>query len=249
MARLPALVDAIAENDWRPKSLIQHFGKTVREARLILSDKPGIAAADMTYADAATLLMAVGGSHNPAGAEQAVNNLRALDRRAWEEIDRMKREDMPAELAFLRPDMAFTDVLETMIQKADDLVAWEQDYLAGWDPDEKGSAELRSMEGMVTKAAQGLNPIVPGYAKAVRVVFYQPGLAAEVHLGRSWKRIDEDDAFHEFYVAPAERFDDRVPKDNVGTIEVGTSTLLALKKAVEKPTRVIKRGNRSPEYR
>lgn len=249
MARLPALVDAIAENDWRPESLIQHFGKTVREAKLILSDKPGIAAADMTYADAATLLMAIGGSHNPAGAEQAVENLRALVRRPWEKLDRMKREDMPAELQFLRPDMAFTGVLETMIEKADDLVTWERGYLAGWDPDEEGSAELRSMEGIVAKATQGLAPIVPGYAKALRVVFYQPGLAAEIHLGRSWKRIDEDDAFHEFYVAPAGRFDVRVPKDNVGTIEIGTSTLLALKKAVDRPTRVIKRGNRSPEYR
>lgn len=249
MARLPALVDAIAENDWRPKSLIQHFGKTVREAKLILSDKPGIAAADMTYADAATLLMAVGGSHNPAGAEQAVENLRALQRRPWDDIDRMKREDMPADLEFMRSEMAFTGVLETMIEKAEELEIWERAYLAGWDPDEKGSAELRSMENMVAKATHGLAPIVPGYAKALRVVFYQPGLAAEIHLGRSWKRIDEDDAFHEFYVAPLDRFNLRPPKDNIGTIEIGTSTLLALKKAVDRPTRVIKRGTRSPEYR
>lgn len=249
MARLPALVDAIAENDWRPKSLMNHFGKTVRESKLILSEKPGIAASDMTYKDAATLLMAIGGSHSPAGAVQAVDNLKALERRPWREIDRMKREDIPAELEFMRPDTTFSGTLEVMIEKADELAVWEQAYLKGWDPDEPGSAELRSMEGLVAKATQGLAPVIPGYAKVVRVVFYQPGLAAEIHLGRTWKGIDEDDAFHEFYVAPADRFKDMGPKDNVGTIEVGTATLLALKKAVDRPTKVIKRGHRAPEYR
>lgn len=237
MARLPALVDAIAVHDWRPKSLIAHFGKTVRDTDLILSKKTGTAAVAMTYADAATLLMAVGGAHSPAGAKAAVEALRDMKPR---EIDRMKRADLAPELAFLRPNMTFGRTLETLIENAERIEQWERQYLLG----EGGESGLSAAEFSMLSMTKKMAPLAPGYGKAVRVVFYPPGLAAEIHLGRMWLSLEEDNAFHETYFAAGDLLE-VANKDILGTIEVGVPTLVALKRAVDAPNSVVKRPSKA----
>lgn len=249
MARLPALVEAIAQHDYRPRSLIWHFGKTVRTAKLILSEKTGTGAADMTYADAATLLMAVGGAASPAGADLAVSNLRSLVHSPWDAIDEMKREDLSDDLDFMRPEMTFGVALETMIEHADKIWRWEKTYIQHSDPSDADGVSGIDMERLAEQARRAMAPLAPSIVRPVQVTFYHTGLGAEIHMGRPWMRTMEDNAFHEFYVAPADRFLDAPGATSVGTFTVGADLLLALKNAVDRPTKVIMRRPRSPEYR
>jgi len=249
MARLPALVEAIAQHDYRPRSLIWHFGKTVRTAKLILSEKTGTGAADMTYADAATLLMAVGGAASPASAEQAVSNLRSLVHSPWDAIDEMKREDLSDVLGFMKPEMTFGVALETMIRHADEVERWEADYIRRSDRSDADGHSGFDMERLALQAKRAMAPLTPSIVRPVQVIFYHAGLGAEIHMGRPWTRTVEDDAFHEFYVAPTDRFLDAPTATNVGTFTIGADLLLALKSAVDRPTKVIRRGTRSPEHR
>ena len=103
------------------------------------------------------------------------------------------------------------------------------------------------MNWMVVKSVAANGSFRPGYARALRVVSYVPGLAAEIHLGRVWKRLEEVEAFHEHY-APAGAWEidaaggdppasdgdspTRPQSDCLITIEVGLPTLLALHDAV-----------------
>ena len=236
MARLPALVKAIAENDRRPLSLITHFARMLRASPpLIISDKAGLAAQHMEVRDAVTLLMAVSGAYHPAGAREAVENLRTLAPRPWDGFDEDGLELREGgRLAFLGTQSSFAETLALMIVNAHNLASFEAEYQRAWD-DEKGrpdSAEGFSMERMVKKLDPATDPYRPGYAKIVRVVVYVPGLAAEIHCGRPWKQFDEGGAFHEFYVPPRNSENACSQRDLMGTIEFGVPTLLALKKLV-----------------
>lgn len=242
MARIPALVDAIAQHDWRPNSLISHFGKTARDTGLIASKGMGTAAVSMTTRDAATLLMAVGGAHSPAGAKFAVENLRDMRAR---QVDHQKRREMPDKLGFLRPEMTFGETLVQLIEHAETLQKWEAAYIkseGGWEG--RVSIAQKSMEMM----AERLSPVGAGYNRALRIVFYQPGLAAEIHLGRPWLAYEDTNAFHEFYFADRE-LTQISHKDVFGSIEVGVKTLLALKHAVDTPNTVVKRPSRAERHR
>lgn len=61
MARLPALIDALATCDERPRGAIDHVARTLREAGLIQTTKRGRGAAEMTARDAAALVLGLYG--------------------------------------------------------------------------------------------------------------------------------------------------------------------------------------------
>lgn len=238
MARIPALVDAIAQHDWRPRSLISHFGKTARDTGLIASKGMGTAAVSMTTRDAATLLMAVGGAHSPAGAKFAVENLRDMRAR---QVDHQKRAEMPETLAFLRPEMTFGETLTQLIEHAKIIQGWEADYVESEGDWEGGvSIAQKSMELMNER----LSPVEAGFNRALRIIFHQPGLAAEIHLGRPWLAYEDRNAFHEFYHTDGD-LAQIAHKDILGSIEVGVKTLVALKNAVDTPNPVVKRPSRA----
>lgn len=231
MARLPALVKAVADNDRRPLSLITHFARMLRaDEPMIVSDKAGLGAQHMDVKDAVTLLMAVTGAYNPAGAREAVSNLRTLIPRPWDSFDEDGAElRQDGDLEFLHTRASFAETLGLMITNAHRLAAFELDYQKAWD-DEKGdpnSAEGFSMERMVRKLDPKTDPYRPSYARIVRVVVYAPGLAAEIHCGRPWKQFDEGGTFHEFY-APPPTVEKATERDVLGTIEFGVPTLLAM---------------------
>lgn len=78
MARLPALVDAVAAADGRPRGAVDHVARAVREAGHIQTTKRGRGAAEMTALDAAALLIALYGSRDPASAVEALEAFAAL---------------------------------------------------------------------------------------------------------------------------------------------------------------------------
>lgn len=240
MARLPALIDALALHDRRGRPTIAHIARQVRDAGLIASTKRGAGALVMTFAEAATLLLATCGDSSPQGAVAAVHNLRSLVAHPDDPNRDMQREDMPAWMDFLREKVSFAEAVERLIANAPAIAKWHEAYMKDWAQPASGVSEAEfSMQWMVVKSAAANGSFRPGYARALRVVSYVPGLAAEIHLGRVWKRLDEVEAFHEHY-APASAWggdpDDFTPTmpqtDCLITIEVGLPTLMALHDAV-----------------
>ena len=71
MARLPALIDALAAVDGRPRGAVDHVGRVIREAGLIQTTKRGRGAAEMTARDAAWLVIGLYGADQPANAVHA----------------------------------------------------------------------------------------------------------------------------------------------------------------------------------
>lgn len=241
MARLPALIDAIVETDPRGRPTITHIARLVRDAALIDSTTRGAGAAKMTYRDAATLLMAVCGEINPLRSVSAANRLRTLVPAPADEMRLAQAEDLPKHFEWLREPVGFAVALERMIERAPQLAKWEEAYLAQGRDSASATDEGFSLERSIARFAQSAGGFKPGISRPVRVVFYVPGIAAEIHVGMVWSDVSENDAFHEYFVPPAGAngslggldavYDAMIP------IEVGTATLLALHHAVNAKSR------------
>lgn len=236
MARLPALVEAISQNDQRDEKLISHIARLTRDEGLIVSKGKGTAAAAMTFCDAATLLMAVGSARVAMDAPDGVRNLRSLRDLAPRDIDELDDQQSrfaQKELAFFSEPLHFAALLERMIENAPALATWEAEYLARTMAKKDGFTEeefsVRRLIGLIDR--QG-DPIVPGFARPVRVLTYAPGVAAEVHLGWPWSAFGDREAIHRYFLP--EPGGERLP-DLLITFEIGTPTLLALHKAVVEP--------------
>ncbi|MFN3668137.1 MAG: hypothetical protein ACK4VY_02420 [Brevundimonas sp.] len=241
MARLPALIDAIAEHDGRGRPTIFHIARRVRDAGLIASKTRGAGAAAMTYRDAAILLMAVNGDINPLGSVAAAQALTELQPAPPDKMWFMQREDLPDHFDWLREPLGFAETLERLIEHAPDVAAWEAAYFDPGSDLETGQTETEfSIRRSINRLAGVGGGLRPSLSRPVRVVFYVPGHAAEVHLGWVWDDLVESDAFHEYYVPPPTADLKRFPHyDTLIPIEVGTPMLLALHNAVNArpPTR------------
>lgn len=252
MARLPALVDAIAAHDPRGHATIAHIARRVRDAGLIVSNAPGAGGAAMTYKDAATLLMAACGDTSPLGAVAAAERMRAFVPVPSDDLATMQREDLVEHFDWLRQRTGFADTLEQMIARAPELAEWEARYLEVWAADDSPpSGAVFSMERSVARFKDVNQAFRPGLARAVRVVCYVPGHAAEIHFGHMWRDLEEDDSFHEYYAAPsstgsAAKTQPVEPEpDGLITVEVGVATLLALHSAVNARPRTRGPGKKS----
>lgn len=234
MARLPALIDAIAEHDGRGRPTVFHIARRVRDAGLIASKTRGAGAAVMTYRDAAVLLMAVNGDINPLGSVAAANALSELRPATPDQTWFMQREDLPEHFDWLREPLGFAETLERLIEHAPELASWEAEYLHVRGDLEGGRTDAEfSIKRSISRLADVPGGFRPGLSRPVRVIFYVPGHAAEVHLGWVWEDIVESDAFHEYYVpAPSTDRQKGALYDTLIPIEVGTPTLLALHNAV-----------------
>lgn len=236
LARLPALVDAITAHDPRGRPTIAHIARQVRNAGLIESTKRGAGAAKMTFRDAAILVIGAYGDTNPAGAVEAVERMRAFTPEAPDTHAANKAADLPSHFTWLRDAGGFAETLEKMIERAPGMQPWAEKYV-GSCSEEKGLSEADySMRRAADRLRLPAIGFTPAFARAVRVVFHQPALAAEIHLGWVWRELEEDDAFHQYYAHPdvwtADRVAGDVREDNLITMEVGLPSLLALHHAV-----------------
>lgn len=241
MARLPALVDALAEVDPRTQASLNHIARLARDAGLITSTKRGAGAAKMEYEDAAKLLMAACGDINPLGAVAAAKRLQALEPIPADTVRTMQRQDLPEHFDWLREPTSFATTLTRLIEHAPQLEVWEKKYQAGVSACiTEGVSEAKfSVTRAIHRFAQG--GFQPGMSKPVRVVFYAPGVAAEIHLGWVWDDLTETDAFHEYYASnhtagQVDAADDPAP-DVMFPVEIGVRTLLALHDAVNQKPR------------
>lgn len=229
MARLPALVKAIADHDDRPATMISHFARVLRNEGLIISNVAGLGAPAMTYKDAAVLLMATLGASAPSGAAEAVANLTQLT--AWEDNRLQDRQGGP-----LAPVVGagFMDTLTFMIEHADEIAQWETSYRAQRD----APRHLASAAGHIEA---GLGK--PLAHRPVAISVYSEGYAAEIRFGLL--QAYGEMPFREYYrPGPQSRvIPSAEARESVGIRVTGPLTLLALKKAVDEapPARTWKR--------
>lgn len=78
MAKLPALVTALSKCDERERTTLDHYARVIREAGLIPTTKRGSGAAEMTFREAANLLIAANTADTPKAAPLIVPQYRAL---------------------------------------------------------------------------------------------------------------------------------------------------------------------------
>lgn len=78
MAKIPALVTAMAEVDGRERKTVEHIARTIRERGYIPTGKRGGGAAEMTPREAANLLIALNGADTPQDAPIAIDRFRSL---------------------------------------------------------------------------------------------------------------------------------------------------------------------------
>lgn len=242
MARLPALVDAIAANSNLPRTLVDYFARQLRAADIIVSKKSGAGAATMTFRDAAIMLAAVMSTSTATDAPIVFARMEMLTRRSIQDsprpvIEAMQEEDRSRNLRMLQNEFIFIDALTLLIREAPAFATWESDYTTSWRQSEPDTLESISMEMMAHSAHAKHDLVLPGYARSLRVITYAPGLAAEIHLGRTWTAVAEDNAFHAIYLLPSKRRDElqSLRVDMLSTQEVGIKMLLALHEAVQAP--------------
>lgn len=229
MARLPALIKAIANNDDRPATMISHFARVLRNEGLIISNVAGLGAPAMTYKDAAVLLMATLGSSTPAGAAEAVANLGQLT--AWgDNVIRGRSGGLLASVV----GSTFTDALTFMIEHADEIADWEINYRAHRDAPRDLTSAAAHEEAALGK---------PLSLRPIAISVYSEGYAAEIRLGLLQSHGEMP--FREFYrPGPKSRvLVAAETRENVGIRLTGARTLYALKRAVDEapPARTWKR--------
>jgi hypothetical protein len=109
MATLSELVDTIARVEGIDSATVTLIARSVREAGLITTGGRGLSAAQMTYRDAANLVIAVNASPTAREAEETVHTYRALEGRSLEFAFKGSK----------KPKLGnFGDALETLIAAA-----------------------------------------------------------------------------------------------------------------------------------
>lgn len=127
MAKLPALVTALAEVDGRERQAVEHIGRTIRERGYIPTGKRGGGAAEMTAREAANLIMALNGADLPKEAPVAIDRFRSL--RMWwggtaKELKAQSEsfEGQPEPIQAAADCRTFGEALEVLIDGVPDLI-------------------------------------------------------------------------------------------------------------------------------
>ena len=231
MSRLPALVDALAAHDQRPRTYLDYYARNLRKGDYIASDRPGAGSASVTFRDAARLLMATSGAVSASDTLEVMKTLTTLER-----TTSFDPSDAAPTFSGLRALTSFEATLEALIEAAPSLQRWEQGYLDRWRkqaarvPGPTFEAEPPPWEQNEVAA-----PMRSGVSRLVKIVTYAPGVAAEIHFGRPWLP-GEPDTYHAFFLAREQPGAISSNQSLIST-EVGLTTLLALHDVVRAPTR------------
>lgn len=211
MARLPALVEAIAAYDERSETLIAQYARVLRQNGDIVSDRAGLGAAVMTIDDATTLLMATLGAATPAAGPQAVAHLRRLRPLV---ADRSS-DHHPLDVIHGLP---FEKALRHCIEKADEIERWAANH----KPKAKGDWYEDGPWTQITGGAPR--------TRMFNVAIYNGGAFAELTLGGGRRAGDLFDHIYTLDGGTGVPF-----SSGYGARGAGIELLAALKRAVEAP--------------
>lgn len=115
MARLPALLEAIAKVDGRERATIDHYARLIREAGLIPTTKRGVGASAMTVREAANLLIGLNAAETPKDAPSSVIRVRSLLANAGFVARWLRQSEWSPVFEGLREARTFGDALERLI--------------------------------------------------------------------------------------------------------------------------------------
>ena len=237
MARLPTLVDAIAQHDGRGRATIAHVARRLRDTSHIISSKRGAGGATMTIKDAATLLIGAYADVSPHNAPESVERAMTLQPLPDDQFDKDKRAELPSELAFLRKRTSFFETLELLIENASAVERWQRRVLTSplfsSSPTSESEAQFSILQG-ARKFYRAGAANLPANAQPVRVACYAPGFAAEIHIGFEWAQLELSSPFHSYYIAPLS-VRERVPQSRSAStivLEFGLPLLLSVSRAV-----------------
>jgi hypothetical protein len=128
MAKLPALVTALAEVDGRERKTVEHIARTIRERGYITTGKRGGGANEKTPHEAANLLIALNGADTPKEGPIAIDRFRSL-RQYFRGTSKDIRERLAGYDNFPKPIRDVMDVhtfgeaLDALIEGVPELVA------------------------------------------------------------------------------------------------------------------------------
>jgi hypothetical protein len=218
MAKLPKLIEALAEVDERPRSTLEYIARIVREGGELPTTKRGSGAADMTLRDAANFLIGASAAEaSPKDAPKLVRLYRALSVQAYTqpaEDGAMKRV-----ATLISKSKTFGDALERLIEASPLILAIFFKFIDAAFEGKKGAfARKGLMRG--EHARVQITFVRPAPGVIVRV---EQTLLGQNELICEWKcRMEGEIMIGEFLSSPSFRVDASSSRT------VGLRTLLKL---------------------
>lgn len=217
MARLPALVNALAAEDNRDEATLALIARLIREAGHITTSKRGRGSAAMTVRDAANLLIGANAADSPKDAADAVPLYRAL--RAY--AINPSGSDRHRFLARLNAARSLGDAIEILIEEAVSVLM----VLTAFAEDGLGFKR----EDVVT-VMRG-----PAAMLGVDVSFHRPGARVTIEIWRRPIQGGERIVDHVWMFQPDASFEDhglyakhRQGRERRVVVTIGLFTLLQL---------------------
>jgi hypothetical protein len=130
VAKLPALVSALASCDDRDLPTLEHIARVIREAGLLPTTKRGSGAADMGPKEAALLLIGANSAASPRGAAEAVRLYRDLTFEPGKNFQDDSMQDTGSWGAdFVNQTGTFETALTGLIEHLPKLLSWLNEQL------------------------------------------------------------------------------------------------------------------------
>ncbi len=201
MAKLPALVTAIAEVDGRDRQSVEYVARTIRERGYITTGKRGGGAADIVAHEAANLLLALNGADTPKEGPTAIDRFRSL--RQWHagnarhfkaKLDAYDK--LPQPLQDVMDVHTFGEALDALIEGVPHLAASFHEYACV--AYERDAAHVdEHLRGMLRLGIFGLDVALERYAASVEM-FTMHGSDRRVEFEANFMQ-DEDRMESGFY--------------------------------------------------
>jgi len=228
MARLPALIDDLAAHDVRGRSTVEVAARMIREAGLIRTTKRGRGGEDVTWSDAAALLIGICASEVPRDAPDAVRRFSGLV--PVTDDDPVLEAGLPSVLANVMAARTFRDAVAGLIKDAEDLLGLARS---------SASAHALRVRG-ASPDRRGL-PLTIGFDFSLRLVLFlpQPGALIEAR----WEEAGSGPPVREFRrgfaIDRPAGMDIRTPAeagaDRAIEIAIGLRTFLRLHRLLRTP--------------
>lgn len=173
MAKLPALVTALAEVDGRDRKTVDHIARTIREGGYIPTGKRGSGAAEMGPREASNFLIALDGADTPKEAGVAIDRFRSLKQMFAGTANDIKDklaayDDLPKPLQDVMDAHTFGEALDALIEGVPDLAAsFHQYFRVAYERD--ADYVDKHLNGMLRLGSFGLNVSFERYAGTIEM--------------------------------------------------------------------------------
>lgn len=218
MAKLPKLIEALAEVDERPRSTLEYIARTVREGGELPTTKRGSGAAEMTLRDAANFLIGASVAEaSPKDAPKLVRLYRALSVQAYTQP--AEDGEMKRVATHISKSKTFGDALERLIEASPVILSIFFDFVDAAFGDKKGAfARKGLLRGEHARLQVAFVRPAPGV-----IVRVEQTLRGQSELICEWKcRLQGEAEIREFLTSPG------CKGDASSTRTIGLRTLLKL---------------------